>query len=83
MCRRPRAESTAEIETIRAEDSWQSRSMERIQDGGWNGEGRPINDFADQSGQTLREHLLWQLELENFIPREAVDRRGADRCHKR
>lgn len=66
------AESTAEIETIRAEDSWQSRSMERIQDGGWNGEGRPINDFADQSGQTLREHLLWQLELEDFSPREAL-----------
>ncbi len=66
------AESTAEIETIRAEDSWQSQSMERIQDGGWNGEGRPINDFADQSGQTLREHLLWQLELEDFSPREAV-----------
>ncbi len=66
------AESTAEIETIQAEDSWQSRSMERIQDGGWNGEGRPSNDFADESGQTLREHLLWQLELENFSPREAV-----------
>jgi len=66
------AESTAEIETIRAEDSWQSRSMERIQDGGWNGEGRPSNDFADQSGQTLREHLLWQLELEDFTPREAI-----------
>ena len=66
------AESTAEIETIKAEDSWQSQSMERIQDGGWNGEGRPSNDFADQSGQTLREHLLWQLELEDFSPREAV-----------
>ena len=66
------AESTAEIETIKAEDSWQTRSMERIQDGGWNGEGRPSNDFADQSGQTLREHLLWQLEMEDFSPREAV-----------
>ena len=66
------AETTAEIETIKAEDSWQSSSMERIQDGGWNGEGRPISEFADQSGQTLREHLLWQLELEHFSPREEV-----------
>ena len=65
-------ETTAEIETIKAEDSWQSASMERIQDGGWNGEGRPINDYADLSGQTLREHLLWQLELEDFTPREAL-----------
>ena len=66
------ADTTAEIETIQAEDSWQSRSMERIQDGGWNGEGRPVNDFVDQSGQSLREHLLWQLELEDFTPREAL-----------
>ena len=66
------SESTAEIETIKAEDSWQTRSMDRIQDGGWNGEGRPSNDFADESGQTLREHLLWQLELEDFTPREAL-----------
>jgi RNA polymerase sigma-54 factor len=66
------SESTVEIETIKAEDSWQTRSMERIQDGGWNGEGRPIAEFADESGQTLRDHLLWQLEFENFSPREAL-----------
>jgi RNA polymerase sigma-54 factor len=66
------AETTAEIETIKAEDSWQSNSMDRIQDGGWNGEGRPITEYADQSGQTLREHLIWQLELEDFSPREAL-----------
>lgn len=66
------AETTAEIETIKAEDSWQSNSIGNIQDGGWNGEGRPIQEFADQSGQSLREHLLWQLELEHFTPREAL-----------
>ena len=51
---------------------WQTRSAERTQDGGWNGEGRPISDFADESGQTLREHLLWQLEMEHFTPREVI-----------
>ena len=66
------SESTAEVETIKAEDSWQSNALERIQDGGWNGEGRPVQEFADQSGQTLREHLLWQLEFEDFGPREAL-----------
>ena len=66
------AETTAEVETIRAEDSWQERATARIQDGGWNGEGRPINEFADESGQTLREHLLWQLEMEHFSPREII-----------
>ncbi|MGI9233571.1 MAG: RNA polymerase factor sigma-54, partial [Woeseiaceae bacterium] len=66
------AESTAEIETLKSEDMWQTRTAERTQDGGWNGEGRPISDFADESGQTLREHLLWQLEMEHFSPREVI-----------
>jgi RNA polymerase sigma-54 factor len=66
------AESTAEIETLKSEDMWQTRTAERSQDGGWNGEGRPVSDFADESGQTLREHLLWQLEMEHFTPREVI-----------
>ena len=66
------AETTAEVETIRAEDSWQSTATARIQDGGWNGEGRPINEFADESGQTLHDHLLWQLEMEDFEPRQVI-----------
>jgi len=69
---RTSADSTVEIETIKAEDNWQSRAAESIQDGGWNGDGRPSNDFADESGETLREHLLWQLEMEHFTPREAI-----------
>jgi len=67
-----RSDTTAEIETIKAEDSWQTSSMERIQDGGWNGEIVGNNDFADDRGQTLHEHLLWQLELDNVTPRESV-----------
>ena len=65
-------ETTAEVETIRAEDSWLSSREQEVQDGGWNGEGRPISDFADESGQTLREHLLWQLEMEDFTPRQVL-----------
>ncbi len=69
---RTEAETTAEVETIKADDMWQTRSAERVQDGGWNGEGRPVSEFADESGQSLREHLLWQLEMEHFTPREVV-----------
>ena len=54
-------ESTAEVEMIKADEAWQTRAAERIQDGGWNGEGRPITEFADESGQSLRDHLLWQV----------------------
>ena len=66
------SETTAEVETIRAEDSWQTNQASQLQDGGWNGEGRPISDFADESGQSLHEHLLWQLEIEDFTPRQTV-----------
>ncbi len=66
------AESTAEVETIKVEEQWQTQAADRIQDSGWNGEGRPISEFADESGETLREHLYWQLEMENFTVREAL-----------
>ena len=66
------AETTAEVENIEADEEWKIRATERIQDGGWNGEGRPITEFADESGQSLRDHLLWQLEMEHFSPREAI-----------
>jgi RNA polymerase sigma-54 factor len=69
---RTTGESTVEIETIKAEDSWQTRSADKIADGGWNGEGKPIGEFADESGKSLRDHLLWQLELEDFTPQEAL-----------
>lgn len=65
-------ETTAEVQTIQAEDNWQSSQSQQLQDGGWNGEGRPISDFADESGQSLHEHLLWQIEVEDFTPRQAV-----------
>ncbi len=65
-------ESTAEVETIRAEDSWQTRASQQIQDGGWNGASRPTTEIADESGRTLHEHLFWQLEMEDFTPRQAI-----------
>ncbi len=69
---RTSSETTAEVEAVKADEMWQTRAADSIRDGGWNGEGRPIAEFADESGQTLREHLLWQVELEHFSPREVV-----------
>ena len=69
---RTNAESTAEVEVIKSEDNWQSGAGDRSTDSSWNGEGKPIAEYADQSGQTLQDHLFWQLELGDFSPREAV-----------
>jgi RNA polymerase sigma-54 factor len=41
-----------------AESTWNSDDDERQQ------------DYADDSGQSLQEHLLWQLELASLAPRE-------------
>jgi RNA polymerase sigma-54 factor len=41
-----------------AETSWNSDDDERQQ------------DYADSAGQSLQEHLLWQLELARLVPRE-------------
>ena len=68
---RTSAETTAEVEAIKADDVWQTRSGDRMPDSGYSGEGRPITEFADESGKTLRDHLLWQLEMEHFTRREA------------
>jgi len=69
---RTSSDSTAEVETIKADELWQTRAAERSRDSGWNGEGRPISEFADESGETLHEHLYWQLEIDNFTTREAL-----------
>jgi RNA polymerase sigma-54 factor len=69
---RTNAESTAEVESIKSDEQWESRAIERSQDSGWNGEGRPISEFADESGESLHEHLYWQLEIDNFTAREAL-----------
>jgi RNA polymerase sigma-54 factor len=37
----------------------------------WSDDDRQA-EIADRAGQTLREHLLWQLEMEHFSPREVV-----------
>jgi len=37
----------------------------------WSDESRRA-ELADHSDETLRDHLLWQLEMEHFSPREVV-----------
>ncbi len=37
----------------------------------WSDDDRQ-SEIADQAGESLRDHLLWQLEMEHFTPREVV-----------
>ena len=37
----------------------------------WSDDDRQ-SEIADQAGESLRDHLLWQLGMEHFTPREAI-----------
>ena len=65
------SEEAVNIEVaVLPEDTWRgSQAIGRVESP-WSGsEQRPVQDFADHSNETLREHLLWQLELEGFSDR--------------
>ena len=52
-------------------DLWADRGQPDSRSDSWADDGRRP-EIADSSGETLQEHLLWQLELEDFSPREVA-----------
>ena len=65
-------EPTGEMPALSTvDDGW--RDVGRGQDSSFSrGEGRSMADFADTAEETLRDHLIWQLETERFSDREFV-----------
>ncbi len=62
------AAADAHVEVV--EEHWGDHSV-GASEGAWNGEDDDRQqEFADASGQSLQEHLLWQLELARLEPRE-------------
>lgn len=62
----PAPESTVEV----IEDSWSEQSA-GPSDTPWNGDDdERQQEYQDAAGQTLQEHLGWQLELATLSPRE-------------
>lgn len=67
---------TPEEAPIVAVDADESGSWSDIQNSGnrsdvWSDDSRRP-ELADRSDETLSEHLMWQLEMEHFSPREVV-----------
>jgi RNA polymerase sigma-54 factor len=61
------AESTESVEVL--EDDWSGQSTGPAESA-WSGDDLDrIQEFADASGQSLQEYLLWQLELAGLEPR--------------
>lgn len=51
--------------------SWSDLHLSSNRSDVWSDDSRRP-ELADRSEETLREHLLWQLEMEHFSPREVV-----------
>jgi RNA polymerase sigma-54 factor len=51
------------------DDNWDEGPTAGAADSPWSGDDRP-QEFSDQRGETLQEHLSWQLELARLGPRE-------------
>jgi RNA polymerase sigma-54 factor len=68
---------TREEELVVAGEETERGDWEDIYDSGrsrdhWSGGDQPQIDLPDTSGETLQEHLLWQLQMDDFSPREAA-----------
>lgn len=50
---------------------WNEHAGSSARSDNWGDDSRYL-EIADRSEETLREHLLWQLEMEHFSPREVV-----------
>lgn len=52
------------------DDHWEDTPTASQSDTPWSGDDDRAQEFADESGETLKEHLLWQLELARLDARE-------------
>jgi len=62
----PPEESAVEV----VEDSWTDQSVGAAENPWSSGDEDRQQEFADERGPSLRDHLLWQLELAHLAPRE-------------
>jgi RNA polymerase sigma-54 factor len=70
------AERTEESSVEVLEDSWSERSVGPAETP-WNADDdERQQEYADASGQSLQDHLLWQLELAGLAPRDLAIARG-------
>jgi RNA polymerase sigma-54 factor len=63
----PAAESSAETSAVEIGDEWPEPTAAESE-APWSASPDRALEVADESGQTLRDHLLWQLELAHLPP---------------
>jgi RNA polymerase sigma-54 factor len=61
-------EPASQVEII--DEGWSDQSVGPAENPWSPGDDDRVQEFADSAGQSLREHLLWQLELVHLEPRQ-------------
>ena len=64
------AEPEAAVSVEVVDDGWNDQSVGPAENPWSPGDDERVQEIADSGGQTLREHLLWQLELPRLSGRE-------------
>jgi RNA polymerase sigma-54 factor len=65
----PQAESEHEVDVVDDSD-WGDNQVTGPSETPWSGDGDQSQEFSDSSGETLHEHLMWQLEMSRLTERE-------------
>lgn len=69
-------QSTEEATVVEGTDSdqgdWEHLYGSGRSNENWSGSDQPQIDLPDTSNESLQDHLLWQLEMDDLSPREAV-----------
>lgn len=65
----PPAETGHEVDVIEDPD-WGDNQVTGPSETPWSGDGDQTQEFSDSSGETLHEHLMWQLEMSRLTERE-------------
>jgi RNA polymerase sigma-54 factor len=62
------APEESQVEVV--DDSWAEQSVGAAENPWSSGDDERQQEYADASGESLRDHLIWQLELAPLAPRE-------------
>ncbi len=79
--RPPRPAEEPPVEVV--DDGWADQPVGAAENPWSGGDDDRQQEFADSSGQSLRDHLLWQLELARLGAAGAGDRARGDRFDQR
>jgi RNA polymerase sigma-54 factor len=66
----PQAADSIDNTAVDEDTEWTEKQITSESETPWSGDGDRSDEFADSTGETLRDHLLWQLEMSRLADAE-------------